>query len=86
MDTMSLVLLCFTYFFPDQHHSGRLMLPLLLAVAAGCAESKGDVSDQVTFKGPPLPSGKVTFLCEVATRLCSPPTFVKGNMRSRASR
>jgi hypothetical protein len=40
-----------------------VVLPLLLAAAAGCAETKGDVSGQVTFKGSPLPSGKVTFIC-----------------------
>lgn len=40
------------------------VLPLLLAAAAGCAETKGDVSGQVSFKGSPLPAGKVTFLCE----------------------
>jgi hypothetical protein len=32
--------------------------------AAGCAEKKGDVSGQVSFDGAPLPSGKITFICE----------------------
>jgi hypothetical protein len=38
-------------------------LTLLLAAAAGCAESRGDVSGQVSFKDSPLPAGKITFIC-----------------------
>jgi hypothetical protein len=41
-----------------------MVLPLMLSAVAGCAETQGDVSGQVSFKGSPLPAGKVTFLCE----------------------
>jgi hypothetical protein len=36
----------------------------LVCCASGCGEAKGDVSGQVSFKGSPLPAGKVTFICE----------------------
>jgi hypothetical protein len=32
--------------------------------ALGCGGRTGDVSGQVRFKGEPLPSGRVTFVCE----------------------
>jgi hypothetical protein len=31
---------------------------------AGCGGGKGDVSGQVKFNGEPLPSGRVTFVCQ----------------------
>ncbi len=47
--------------------SGRGIGVVLLALlaAAGCARGPGDVSGQVTYKGQPLPSGRVTFLSQV---------------------
>ena len=41
-----------------------VVLPLLLAAAAGCAPTKGDISGQVSFQGLPLPAGKITFIGE----------------------
>jgi hypothetical protein len=45
-----------------------LGLVLLALTAVGCGGGKGTVSGQVRFRGQPLPSGRVTFVCEGGDR------------------
>ena len=44
--------------------TSRLTVVMVLLAAAGCGDASGNVSGRVSFNGSPLPSGKVTFLCE----------------------
>jgi hypothetical protein len=40
------------------------VLIVVLGVVTGCSEPKGNIGGKVIFDGSPLPSGKVTFICE----------------------
>jgi hypothetical protein len=40
---------------------GRLGLPALLVLAAGCGPGQGEVSGRVTYKNGPVPGGWITF-------------------------
>lgn len=40
------------------------VLCVSIFAASGCSEPKGNVSGVVKFDGSPLPSGKITFICE----------------------
>ena len=44
-----------------------LLLPALVGLA-GCSAGKGDVSGKVTFKGQPVPAGRVTFVSEAGNQ------------------
>ncbi len=39
-------------------------LGLILVMATGCSAPSGDLSGSVSFKGQPLPSGRISFLCD----------------------
>ncbi len=39
-------------------------LALLGLVISGCGQPRGNVSGEVKFKGEPLPTGRITFLCK----------------------
>lgn len=41
---------------------------LFALLVSGCGGGKGDVSGLVTFKGEPLPNGRVTFICQTGTK------------------
>ena len=49
----------------DLAHKGRLLLlvPLVFAFA-GCGAKPGSISGKVLFKGAPLPSGRIVFICD----------------------
>jgi hypothetical protein len=44
----------------------------------GCGSGKGDVSGQVKFKGEPLPSGRVTFVCQAGAKEVFSGEILKG--------
>ena len=48
---------------------GRILLLVLLVFAsAGCGSRPGSITGTVSYKGSPLPSGRVVFLCEGGTK------------------
>jgi hypothetical protein len=51
---------------------------LSLAAFGGCAGGRGDVSGQVLFKGQPLHSGRVTFICQTGAKEVFSAEIVKG--------
>ncbi len=53
---------------PNPRTAKRTLLAWLALAAlllAGCGRGKGDVSGEVTYKGEPLPFGRITFVSEV---------------------
>jgi hypothetical protein len=55
--------------------------PLLL-VLVGC-EGKGDITGKVTFKGEPIPWGRVTFLSEGGNKTAHPSRIINGRYTVR---
>lgn len=50
------------------YRSFTAFLVFLALAVVGCGGGKGDVSGQVKFKGEPLPSGRVTFVCQAGAK------------------
>ena len=46
----------------------KTLVGFLVLAAAGCGAGKGEVSGQVKFKGEPLTSGRVTFVCQAGAK------------------
>lgn len=49
-----------------------------ITALGGCAAGKGDVSGQVLYRNQPLPSGRVTFVCQTGPKEVFSAEIVKG--------
>jgi hypothetical protein len=54
------------------------IVAFMALAAVGCGGGKGEVSGQVKFKDEPLPSGRVTFVCQSGAKEVFSSEIVKG--------
>ena len=59
-------------------------LALALLLLAGCGRGKGDISGEVTYKGDPLPYGRITFVSEVGRHDAFRTFIIRGKYRIEA--
>lgn len=64
--------------------TGRLrawLAPAALLLLAGCSGGKGEVTGEVTYKGEPLPFGRITFVSDVGYHQTASSFIIRGKYK-----